>query len=220
MLMEYLLIHLVDCHVLFNDKHTGNTKKSSGHTKKDIQAVITKIIFEHDSAYAEAYQATPDKFQQSGKGIVPSHPKYSNLLEIVNAKFPYYNDLHSLWEGNPSYNPDLVSSKPKKNHAEDFLSLVKMKKAATTTSVTAIPTDNAAEVDEDPESDAPVGGDDGEEPEDGFGGTPDIHMDEEEEENEVQSEAAEDKGGGDEDQDDFEIDSGSVHQEQPDGAPV
>ncbi|KAF9232943.1 hypothetical protein BU15DRAFT_80663 [Melanogaster broomeanus] len=256
-LVEYLLTHPADCHVLFNDKNTGNTtskpqeivEKPSGRTKKDIQAVIAKIIFEHDSAYAEAYQATPDKFQvcvgnrlttlkatyrkyrarfkQSGEGIIPGHPKYSNLLETVNAEFPYYDDLHALWEGNPSYDPDLVSSEPKKNHAEDFLSLVKTKKAmpskvASTTFVTPTPTDDAVEVDENPETDAAVNRDDREEPvggDVGGDGFERIVPEEFDGHPRWDDQMRYQNDRGDEDQDNFEMDSQSIHQEQLESTP-
>ncbi|KAF9230417.1 hypothetical protein BU15DRAFT_69214 [Melanogaster broomeanus] len=104
------------------------------------------MSFEHDSVYSEAYKADPDKFQvcvgnrlgtlkasyrkyrnrfkQSGEGVDPGDPRYANLLEVVTTEFPYFSDLDSLWRGNPSYDANLISSAPNKNHAQDFLSSV------------------------------------------------------------------------------------------------
>jgi hypothetical protein len=69
-LLDYLLKHPADCNILFHDKHTGTSApalpsdaRPSGRSKKDVQAVIAKYIFEHDSVYSEAYKADPDKFQ-------------------------------------------------------------------------------------------------------------------------------------------------------------
>ncbi|KAF8833047.1 hypothetical protein BDN67DRAFT_986288 [Paxillus ammoniavirescens] len=111
-LVEYLLIHPADCHILFSDKNTGNltpqpqttTTKPSGHTKKDIQAVVAKVIFEGDMSYGEGYHKIPDKFQ-----VRELSPAIHNI---------------QIFLGNPSYDPDHISSELKKNHAEGFLSLV------------------------------------------------------------------------------------------------
>ncbi|KIK91274.1 hypothetical protein PAXRUDRAFT_76891, partial [Paxillus rubicundulus Ve08.2h10] len=163
-LVEYLLTHPADCCILFSDKNIGNltsqpketTTKPSGHTKRDIHAIIAKAIFEGDLTYGGGYNKIPDKlqvsvdvvnsqtdslkstywkhygiFKQSGGGVVPSHPQYPNLLDtftwlsMIIAEFPYYEDLHSLWKGDPSYSPNVISSEPKKNHAGGSLSLVK-----------------------------------------------------------------------------------------------
>ncbi|KAF9230848.1 hypothetical protein BU15DRAFT_83105 [Melanogaster broomeanus] len=107
-----------------------------------LQCLLSSSL--HDSVYGEAYKANPDKFQvcvgnrlgtlktsyrkyrncfkQLGEGINPGDPRYANLLEAVTTEFPYFSDLDSLWHGNPSYDANLVSSAPNKNHAQDFLS--------------------------------------------------------------------------------------------------
>ena len=38
--------------------------------------------------------------------------------------FPYYQELDAIWNGIPSFNSELVSSKPKGNHAESLLRIV------------------------------------------------------------------------------------------------
>ncbi|KAF9236800.1 hypothetical protein BU15DRAFT_76633 [Melanogaster broomeanus] len=185
-LLDYLLKHPADCHVLFHDKHTGTSTsvlpsdaRPSGRSKKDVQAVIAKYVFEHDSVYGEAYKANPDKFQvcvgnrlgtlktsyrkycnrfkQLGEGINPGDPRYANLLEAVTTEFPYFSDLDSLWRGNPSYDANLVSSAPNKNHAQDFLLAVGKKShmKGAKSNVAAPPlTINDGEIDEDNQNDA------------------------------------------------------------------
>ncbi|KAF9232618.1 hypothetical protein BU15DRAFT_81024 [Melanogaster broomeanus] len=185
-LLDYLLKHPADYHVLFHDKHTGTSTSAlpsdarpSGRSKKDVQAVIAKYVFKHDAVYGEAYKADPDKFQvcvgnrlgtlktsyrkyhnrfkQSGEGIDPGDPRYANLLEAVTTEFPYFSDLNSLWHGNPSYDANLVSSAPNKNHAQDFLSAVGKKsrtKGAKSNIAAPLLTINNGEIDEDNQNDA------------------------------------------------------------------
>ena len=44
--------------------------------------------------------------------------------------FPYYNKLNAIWKGIPSFNSELVLSKPMVNHAESLLQIVKKTHAA------------------------------------------------------------------------------------------
>ncbi|KAF9224951.1 hypothetical protein BS17DRAFT_766278 [Gyrodon lividus] len=69
-LLDYLLKHPANCNVLLHDKHTGTSTsvlssdaRPSDHSKKDVQAIIAKYVFKHDSVYGEAYKADPNKFQ-------------------------------------------------------------------------------------------------------------------------------------------------------------
>ena len=38
--------------------------------------------------------------------------------------FPYYQELNTIWNGIPSFDSELVSSKPKGNHVESLLRIV------------------------------------------------------------------------------------------------
>ena len=44
--------------------------------------------------------------------------------EDVLRIFPYYQELDAIWNGIPSFDSELVSSKPKGNHAESLLRIV------------------------------------------------------------------------------------------------
>ncbi|KAF8133421.1 hypothetical protein EV363DRAFT_1295568 [Boletus edulis] len=114
--------------------------KPSGKTKKDVAAVIARHIFAKDSDHAECHAFDPVKlktkyceqhkrFTSTGGSIVPqgddnmgSQPQ--NLLEDVLCVFPYYSELDSIWNEIPSFNPQLVSSKPNTNHTASLLNVV------------------------------------------------------------------------------------------------
>ena len=50
--------------------------------------------------------------------------------EDVLHVFPYYNKLNAIWKGIPSFNSELVLSKPMVNLAESLLQIVKKTHAA------------------------------------------------------------------------------------------
>ncbi|KIN98684.1 hypothetical protein M404DRAFT_31171 [Pisolithus tinctorius Marx 270] len=58
---------------------------------------------------------------------MPDHASYANLHQAILNTLPWYNDLHSIWQGNPSFDSDLINSEPDKNRAEDFLAIVQNK---------------------------------------------------------------------------------------------
>ncbi|KIO05092.1 hypothetical protein M404DRAFT_25706 [Pisolithus tinctorius Marx 270] len=126
-----------------------STERPVGHNKKEVQAMIAQAVFEDDSVYKDMYTASAAKFQvsvgnrlntlkasyrkcrarfkQSGEGIIPGHPKFANLHDVVLNSFPWYDDLHSIWQGNPSFDPEPFNSEPNKNHAEGFLAVIQNK---------------------------------------------------------------------------------------------
>ncbi|KIO03306.1 hypothetical protein M404DRAFT_145860 [Pisolithus tinctorius Marx 270] len=127
-----------------------------GHNKKEVQAIIAEVIFKNDPYYKDMYMAGPAKlkgsyrkchacFKQSGEGIMPGHASYANLhhklsinlvglqslmcmiTEAVLNTLPWYDDLHSIWQGNPSFDSDPINSELDKNCTEDFLAIVQNK---------------------------------------------------------------------------------------------
>ncbi|KIM56460.1 hypothetical protein SCLCIDRAFT_29595 [Scleroderma citrinum Foug A] len=184
-LVDWLLNHHANCRILFSDKNASDlpplpAERPLGHNKKDVQGIIAQVVFVDDAIYKIMYAANPVKFQisvgnqintlklaywkcrgrfkQTGVGIIPGHPKFLNLH---HAFFPWYDDLHSIWQGNPSFDLDPVNSEPDKNHAEDFLGIVQTKSsgtkktttstAATSAKPTDAPTTLPNELDEEPE---------------------------------------------------------------------
>ncbi|KAL4075134.1 hypothetical protein V8B97DRAFT_2022180 [Scleroderma yunnanense] len=125
-----------------------------GHNKKEAQVIIAEVIFKNDPLYKDVYTVGPTKFQvsignciatlwsfrlkgpyckccacfkQLGEGIMPDHAKYANLHSTIEA----YDDLHSIWQGNPSFDSDPINSELDKNHAKDFLGIIQNKSSIT-----------------------------------------------------------------------------------------
>ncbi|KIO00026.1 hypothetical protein M404DRAFT_29854, partial [Pisolithus tinctorius Marx 270] len=153
-LVNWLLTHPANRRILFSDKITTVSPPSPdegpvGHNKKEVQAIIAEVVFKNDPYYKDMYMAGPAKFQvsvgnrittlkgsyrkcrarfkQSGEGIMPGHASYANLHQAVLNTLPWYDDLHSIWQGNPSFDSDPINSEPDKNRAEDFLAIVQNK---------------------------------------------------------------------------------------------
>ncbi|KIO14035.1 hypothetical protein M404DRAFT_18293 [Pisolithus tinctorius Marx 270] len=139
-LVQWLLSHPANCRILFSNKNSGDlppslsstsTERPVGHNKKEVQAMITQAVFEDDCIYKDMLKASYRKcrvrFKQSGEGIIPGHPKFANLHDVVLNSFPWYDDLHSIWQGNPSFDPEPFNSEPNKNHAEGFLAVIQNK---------------------------------------------------------------------------------------------
>ncbi|KIJ13920.1 hypothetical protein PAXINDRAFT_13241 [Paxillus involutus ATCC 200175] len=138
-LIQYLLSHPANRHLLFHD-HAAAAHvpipgdKASGKNKREVQAVIAKHLFQTDPVYGTAYaslstlkrlyRAQRTRLSSTGQGVAPgaAHP---NLLADICAKYPFYNDLDSMWRGIPSFDPDLLSSESNINHAESLLDAVK-----------------------------------------------------------------------------------------------
>ncbi|KIN97876.1 hypothetical protein M404DRAFT_31824 [Pisolithus tinctorius Marx 270] len=156
-LINWLLTHPANRRILFSDKITTVSPPSPdegpvGHNKKEVQAIIAEVVFKNDPYYKDMYMVGPAKFQvsvgncitmlkgsyckcrarfkQSGEGIMPGHASYANLHSVLNT-LPWYDDLHSIWQGNPSFDSDLINSEPDKNRAEDFLAIVQNKSSGT-----------------------------------------------------------------------------------------
>ena len=72
-LLSWLWDNLADCAVLFNERKDSNTQGSSakphGRHKKDINAVIARVIFHQDIVYGAVYNNGPEKFVS----VVGSH---------------------------------------------------------------------------------------------------------------------------------------------------
>ncbi|KIN94667.1 hypothetical protein M404DRAFT_34841 [Pisolithus tinctorius Marx 270] len=139
-LVNWLLTHPANRRILFSDKITTVSPPSPdegpvGHNKKEVQAIIAEVIFKNDPYYKDMLKGSYCKcracFKQSGEGIMPGHASYANLHQAVLDTLPWYDDLHSIWQGNPSFDSDLINSEPDKNHAEDFLAIVQNKSSGT-----------------------------------------------------------------------------------------
>jgi hypothetical protein len=66
-LIQWLLSHTADQHILFHDHATSTHipipgDKASGKNKKEVQAVIARYLFENDPSYGSAYALDPGKF--------------------------------------------------------------------------------------------------------------------------------------------------------------
>ncbi|KIN96838.1 hypothetical protein M404DRAFT_32885 [Pisolithus tinctorius Marx 270] len=139
-LVNWLLTHPANQRILFSDKITTISPPSPdegpvGHNKKEVQAIIAKVIFKNDPYYKDMLKGLYCKccahFKQSGEGIMPDHASYTNLHQAILNTLPWYNDLHSIWQGNPSFNSDPINSELDKNHTEDFLAIVQNKSSGT-----------------------------------------------------------------------------------------
>ncbi|KAN0075255.1 hypothetical protein V8E55_011278 [Tylopilus felleus] len=78
------------------------------------------------SGLKSKYHDQHAQFKGTGSGVAPpdNGDNPPNLHEDVIATFPYYKELHAVWGGVPSFDSQLVSSKPKVNHAENLLKIV------------------------------------------------------------------------------------------------
>ncbi|KIK22252.1 hypothetical protein PISMIDRAFT_11733 [Pisolithus microcarpus 441] len=148
-----LLNHAADRHILFHDKNTGGPSsappavpgdKPSGHNKKEVRLTIASHIFTGDPVYGGQWAVNLEKFQlsimnhlislkdkyhehvkslnQMGAGVAPGT---SNLHETIISMFPCFEDLDSIWRGNPSFNAQPFTSDQRMNCSEDMLSLVR-----------------------------------------------------------------------------------------------
>ena len=69
-LIQWLLIHPADRHILFHDRATstsitGPGSKPSGRNKKEVLAVVAGHLFEKDPTYGSVYTLDPPKFNTS-----------------------------------------------------------------------------------------------------------------------------------------------------------
>ncbi|KAI6156379.1 hypothetical protein EDD17DRAFT_1764350 [Pisolithus thermaeus] len=151
-LITWLLTHATDRHIPFHDKNTGESShappaapsdKPSSHNKKEVHLAITSHIFANDPVYSRQWAANSDRFQvsvmnhlvslkdkyrkhvkslsQTGAGVAPGT---DNLHKMIINSFPHFEDLDSIWRGNPSFDARPFTSDQQMNHAEDMLSLV------------------------------------------------------------------------------------------------
>ena len=58
------------------------------------------------------------------QALVTTLPSNLHLDDVLHI-FPYYQDLNTIWHGIPSFNGELISSKPGVNHVENLLRIVK-----------------------------------------------------------------------------------------------
>ncbi|KIN98422.1 hypothetical protein M404DRAFT_97961, partial [Pisolithus tinctorius Marx 270] len=132
-LVQWLLSHPANCRILFSDKNSGDlppslsstsTERLVGHNKKEVQAMITQAIFEDDSIYKDMYTASAAKFQVSMGNQCRGLCVHT---DVVLNNFPWYDNLHSIWPGNPSFDPKPFNSEPNKNYAEGFLAVIQNK---------------------------------------------------------------------------------------------
>ncbi|KAI5993283.1 hypothetical protein EDD15DRAFT_2367549 [Pisolithus albus] len=154
LLVSWLLNHAADRHILFHDKNTGGPSsappaapgdKPSGCNKKEVRLAIASHIFAGDPVYGGQWAVNSDKFQlsvmnrlvslkdkyrehvkslnQTGAGVAPGTT--SNLRETIISTFPHFEDLDSIWRGNPSFDARPFTSDQRTNRSEDMLSLVR-----------------------------------------------------------------------------------------------
>ncbi|KAI6003451.1 hypothetical protein F5J12DRAFT_783522 [Pisolithus orientalis] len=158
-LLTWLWENPADCAILFNERRDqsalGNARPHACR-KKEINAVITQVIFSKDLVYGAVYvtqterfasavgshlaslkakyQQQASRFKSTGEGINPNNPAYSNLLEEVIAEFPFWEECNHMWHGNPTYDARLFNPAPGTNWTGDFLSI--MNQGGTTVTVT------------------------------------------------------------------------------------
>ncbi|KIK14476.1 hypothetical protein PISMIDRAFT_116974 [Pisolithus microcarpus 441] len=137
-LVTWLLTHAADRHILFHDKNTGESShtplaapgdKPSGCNKKEARLTIASHIFTNDPIYGGQWAENLERFQvshakrlnQTGAGVAPGT---DNLRETIINSFPHFEDLDSIWRGNPSFDARLFTSNQQTNRAEDMLSLM------------------------------------------------------------------------------------------------
>lgn len=70
LLVNWLLTHPANFHVLFSNKNTANlpclpTEWPLVHTKKKAKSIIAQAIFANDTEYQRMYATSPAKFQVS-----------------------------------------------------------------------------------------------------------------------------------------------------------
>ncbi|OJA16417.1 hypothetical protein AZE42_07231 [Rhizopogon vesiculosus] len=102
---------------------------------------MAKYIFEHEQDYTENWCRYRDavgnrieklkkewhdmynKLHSTGAGVHPLDGDTDlNLHTEIIGRFPWFDDLHSVWKSNPSFVPPVVSSQPGVDHAAQFLS--------------------------------------------------------------------------------------------------
>ncbi|KAG0693912.1 hypothetical protein DFH29DRAFT_1006822 [Suillus ampliporus] len=147
-LVNYLTTHPSDCRILFyseGKKKTAVDVNPSDRDKNDVHDSIAHLIFATHIKYGPAYFANKkrcrdlvsncittskykkhkNKFTTTGAGIMLlDGPSAQNLLEVVCADLPWYQDLNAIWHGNPAMVAKTHSSKPGVDHAAAFYSLV------------------------------------------------------------------------------------------------
>jgi len=68
-LIQWLLAHPADRHILFHDRTSTHTPvsgdRASRKNKKEVQAVIARHLFEKDPNYGSAYTSDPGRFSTS-----------------------------------------------------------------------------------------------------------------------------------------------------------
>ncbi|KAN0098044.1 hypothetical protein V8E55_002490 [Tylopilus felleus] len=153
-LVTWIISRPADRHVLYHNRYSSSSTlppsgdKPSGKNKKEVAAIIAQHIFRKDPEHSVQFAADPAKyttsvinqlsalkskyrdqharFKSTGSGVAPpdngNNPP--NLHEDVIATFPYYKELHTVWGGVPSFDSQLVSSKPKVNHTENLLKIM------------------------------------------------------------------------------------------------
>ncbi|KAI6009597.1 hypothetical protein F5J12DRAFT_782105 [Pisolithus orientalis] len=106
-LLAWLWDNPADHAILFNKKRDqsalGNAR-SHAHHKKEINGVITEVIFSKDLIYGTVYATQTERFASAvgshlarfkftGEGIDPNNPAYSNLLGTYHGPSP----LYTMW---------------------------------------------------------------------------------------------------------------------------
>ncbi|KAI6167903.1 hypothetical protein EDD17DRAFT_1750456 [Pisolithus thermaeus] len=61
---------------------------------------------------------------QMGVGVAPGASNLCVLAEMIISVFPHFEDLNSIWRGNPSFDAQPFTSNQQMNCSEDMLSLV------------------------------------------------------------------------------------------------
>ncbi|KAJ7576720.1 hypothetical protein C8J56DRAFT_398656 [Mycena floridula] len=121
-------------------KEEGRTKKTAKTSKTAIHALIAKAVFTVDAdplvrdEYAEnpgkyvtavgnfftqlrkQYRESNDKIGRTGAGLryedITEGSDIWNIVQSVEAEFPFWQRLHGYWRTIPSFNPQTVSSEP------------------------------------------------------------------------------------------------------------
>ncbi|KAF8443715.1 hypothetical protein L210DRAFT_793454, partial [Boletus edulis BED1] len=149
-LVVWITSRAADRHILFHDRSSSTltklipSDKPSGKNKKEVSTAIAKHIFKDDPDHSSAYEADPARyvtsiinrlgtlkskyckqrvrFKSTGSGVLPQadgemDAPAQNLLGMLY--------LDAIWNGIPSFDSELVSSKPGVNHTESLLKIVK-----------------------------------------------------------------------------------------------
>ncbi|KIN96524.1 hypothetical protein M404DRAFT_105014, partial [Pisolithus tinctorius Marx 270] len=141
-LLSWLLQHPADRAVLFSSAKQRSAQEGSaslgkphGRTKKEIHAVVAKVLFANDPEYCSGYEMQPeklkkryreqlDRFKSTGGGIIPGDARYPNLLVDAIAHFPWFEECDQMWRGIPSIDTQPQNSTPGLDRAGNFLAII------------------------------------------------------------------------------------------------